>query len=678
MKNISKLLAVMFGLMVLSPVVFADSSLSVTAEDTMAGMSTTIKTTPTIPGSQVYMEVSKADGGSFEVTETAGHDGRAVYELPGFHTRVAGTYEVCVGISDAYAYRTCANFEVLAGGISSEASRIGPSEQTVRIGEGFGEVDAYLFDMYGNPISSHMVELISSRSGDEVYADSKLTDADGHVSFRVISAESGVSTYSLYDLTSGKTLDARAKVVYFESANYVLGHAVGASSGPVAYLGFEDLDENLQSGQSLTFTLEAYDETGQVVTNYDGVVGFSIVEGSEAAVSLPTDYTYVTEDLGVHTFSLGLLFNSAGSYTLKAEDLSKPEVFGTMQVDVTSQGQSITDQITISDPQAGSYSNNVHVIAGEARPSASLKVFDNADEIGQIAASSTGEFFFTTGVLVDGAHSFYVSIVDSNGVVEASSQPVDIMVDTTAPEVSSVEITPSNALPGSEVNVKVFAESGLAQAKMTVAERQVELVDTGSGHYAGKFEAPVTPGDYLLGLSLTDDLGNNTRIDDEYTLTVGIGGTVELVGDVGNLIAKPSDHQVNLSWTAPTIGAPVKFYRIYYGMSPDQLKYAIDTFGADTKWYLPNLKNDTEYYFAIVAVDNNGNVSVQMSNIVSAIPGEVGVEVALPIDVVQGVAGFEDIEAMETEVSDTGPEILWLVLAALLGGFGYSFSSQKQ
>jgi hypothetical protein len=118
-------------------------------------------------------------------------------------------------------------------------------------------------------------------------------------------------------------------------------------------------------------------------------------------------------------------------------------------------------------------------------------------------------------------------------------------------------------------------------------------------------------------------------------------------------------------------------YRVYYGLSPNQLTEAVDTFTASTTWYLPNLKNEVEYYFAVIAVDSAGNVSELFSNIVSTVPGPDVVDAVSP-EVAMGSAGSEALEDMERDPSEAGPEITWLVLFSLMGGMFYVFMGKKE
>ena len=119
----------------------------------------------------------------------------------------------------------------------------------------------------------------------------------------------------------------------------------------------------------------------------------------------------------------------------------------------------------------------------------------------------------------------------------------------------------------------------------------------------------------------------------------------------------------------------IKNYLVSYGLSPNQLTQAVDTFTNATTWYIPNLKNGTEYYFAIAAVDVKGNVSEGYEKIVNATPRSSVVDVLAP-DVANGSAGSEVLANMKEDASKTGPEIVWLLVLSMLGGGIYALRTR--
>jgi len=624
-------------------------------------------------------------------------------------------FESVTGQVSSIASKTEVVANVSNGLVSDELSEISPEEQVVRIGRDQGEIEVTVRDSNGTPIFGDVLTLVSSRDSDTV-PSAKMTDEDGIAIFNVNSNEAGVSTYSVFDLTKNKVLTARAKIVYFVSTdqifgstqasvqtstqtsapissqtspyganiftdqNAVVGHAVGASSGAVSYLAFKDLPQAVSAGQTISFTLSAMDQSAQIAMEYAGTVHFAVTSGAVASVKLPSDYTFGITDAGTHTFSLSLSFNTPGTYIIEARDTIDSELFGTLTVAVTGTSGTSSDLITLSNPVPGTFANKTQVVSGIATPGAKLKIYDNNAEIGSATADSTGNFMFVTTTMNEGDHEIFVAIVNDGGTIIASSSKIKFKIDTTPPVFERLEFSPASATASSEVEARVYAEANLPKVVLQLAGGTYELIDSGNGYYSAKFKAPATAGDYLSNVTLTDALGNQTKKEKETALKVGLQGatgigevagttSVQTVGDVTNLKAYSTDHKVILKWDAPKTGNPVKFYRVFYGIAANDMKYAVDTWNADTTWYIPDLRNDTTYYFAVVAVGNGGEISSHVSNVGTGIPGT---STYLPPEVLNGTAGAEQLAEMPTDASQSGPEIAFLFALAGLGGAFYS------
>lgn len=667
-----------------SYIVFADNGgLKAYGQDTISGFSTTLHSTPSTPGGSVIFKVDKPDGTSFETVSIASYDGTASFELSDYHTRRAGVYSVYARTSSNLNYGEASAFTVLPGEVSVSASEVSPLEQTVKIGQKSGRVTATLTDIYGNSISNHVVSLISSRTEDSISAP-QVSDSAGKAEFEVSSMSKGTSVYTVYDVTVNKVLEKKAKIVYFDSATNLFGaygqanviaSALGNSSGPALYLGFDEVQGNIYVGQPTTLTLSAYDASGQVVTNYEGTINFSVVDGLPSSAKVPVDYTYIPQDLGAHTFTLGFTFNTSGKLTIKASDKTQPAIYGTLQVEVSTSNTNQNDSIELSNPVAGSYSNNIQIVSGTTDPSSKVVIYDNGAQIGTAVSSLTGEFVFTTGSLPDGSHDMYAAKINDSGEILSSSKNVIINIDTNVPEVTKFETLPSSTLaPGAEATVNVYSEKELSQAKVEVDGIPYELVDsTQNGVYSAKFKVPNKSGILPLVITLTDKLGNEFKDSSKYSIVVSGGGGV--IGVVTSLKAKASDHKITLNWTAPLNGSNVKFYRIYYGLSKDKLSMVTDTFDAKTSWYIPNLKNSVEYFFAVVPVDNTGNPGTNLSNIVSSIPGSVSDPISPAVN--NGAAGQGDVPYAD-KTTGTGPEIAWLLISALFSGIFYAFAPSRK
>ncbi|MGC4013569.1 MAG: putative Ig domain-containing protein, partial [Luteolibacter sp.] len=81
---------------------------------------------------------------------------------------------------------------------------------------------------------------------------------------------------------------------------------------------------NATAGTAVNVTVTALDASNAVVSNYQGTVHFT---SSDAQAGLPSNYTFVAGDNGVHTFSVTL--KTAGSQTVSVSDLITTSATGT-------------------------------------------------------------------------------------------------------------------------------------------------------------------------------------------------------------------------------------------------------------------------------------------------------------------------------------------------------------
>lgn len=649
------------------------------AMDTVAGISTTLRTSQIDAGSDVSFAVKKPDGNTVRIGSTANSNGVARADLSDFYLREAGIYEVSANVSGFYS--RVKTFEVYPGAVSSQFSTISPADQVVDGDEG-GFVKVRLLDDQKNPIQGHVVKLISSEARDQVEAvGASTTDVNGEIAFSIKSNARTAVTYSVYDVTEDKILDSRARVVYFNNGSSLFGmtvfaSSVGAGSGNVDHFAFDDIPENIFPGESLTFTLRAEDVLDDTVVNYDGKVRFFALGDNSPYVNLPNDYDFQTEDLGEHTFSLTMSFQEAGIYEIEVRDVDNPDLLATQEfVVIEKSGSEVASSagVSVLSPTSGTYSNPVQVISGSAAAGTLLKIFDNDVPIGEVASGVDGTFSYTTGLLTEGMHKLTVARVNEIGTIQDSVDVV-LNIDSSAPVVSSVETEPANGItPSSAVKIKLNSAEVLSQAAVVFQDNLYDMTLTEDGHYEASVLSPSLAGDYFVSFILQDELGNVTNLDDEFVLKVG--NSLAPVGDVGNLTVENADGRVILRWDDANSNFPLTNYRVYYGTSPNDLSAAVDTLSTAGTWYIPGLVNGQKYYFAVIAIDVNGDISEHFSNIAEAVPGDFLDHT--PIEVIVGTAGGDAIAEMESDVSDTGPGVVWMLWPSIFGGYFYRRQRRK-
>lgn len=664
-----KILGIVVVVLLVSNFAFAKSinpisGLEFKALDTVAGYSTTIKATGAVNGTKAWIIIQNPLGDQTKEQIEADAAGEFLFNFGKSSTSVSGEY--LFAFMDGESVSDVGKFQVYPGQLSPENSDVKPS--TIYLNAGDSEkLNVKLVDDFDNPIAGHLVKVIADKGSVVAKSDNDITDASGSVDFSISMLKSGVASFSVYDVTSDSLITSNVKVA--SSGDLAMGNA----SGSVDHFKFEDVPDEILKGENFSLKLTAQDSNDQVVLAYNGSIRFTVDGENSASVVIPDDYQYQISDQGEHVFSLAFLFQKAGNYHLTATDMINMEVVGEVDLVVkdASGAGSGDSSVTLSNPIAGTYSNNMQVISGSAPASSKLKIFDNESELTSLIVGASGNFSFTTSALEDGEHKIYAATVNEVGTIVETSAVVTLIIDTFAPEISQVVMEPSDTVvPGSPVKVKIYTDSNLSSASLLFQNNLLVLTKNNQGYFEGNLVAPNVVGEYKLEFVLNDRLGNESKISDKATLKVsnllGEGTVPTLTG----LVAASDNNKVVLTWAAPENGPTViKNYRIYFGLAPNQLTQAVDTYSNATTWYIPNLQNGTQYYFAVIAVNDKGDTSSKFSNIIGAVPG-LRAEV-VPVEVLNGTAGADAFAESKTKSSETGPSLGWLVLVSCVAGVFY-------
>jgi len=690
------------------------SVLQVYGTDTIAGYSTVLSTSKYLPNSDFVINVKKPDGSFVNILSKTDVNGVGKVELLDYHTRKAGLYEVSGYVKGESISGSSSFFRVYPDAISLENSTVVAQTTVVRAnGDDPVNLVVTIKDQYGNVFDGHDVKVISSRQEDLLEVGNSMTDVHGNASFMASSSIPGLSVFSAIDLTSGVVLSARAQVAFSDGSSY-LNYAGGdlmsfipiasaQGAGPLHHFAVSDLPSSIQPNQNISFKIIAQDKDNLTVENYTGTARFSVEGSNTENVTLPEDYIFKAEDLGVHAFSLGLKFTTSGTYTVVATDTANLLIKGEKSV-VVGNGFGSGSlpsgvQPSILTPLAGSYSNNVQNISGSASPGSIIKVFDNDVSLGSVQVGSGGSFSFQTAALSDGEHSLHLVTVDSNGTSLATSPTVLFVIDTSAPVVDEVTIDPMSGISTGEImNVSVLSEKGLSQAALIFNSEIFELSPSlGQDFvYVASLQAPAESGVYSLDILVVDELGNEATYKEKAFVTVSNDGTALVTQDsaagttpgdsftlqeflpsagqppsqVFGLIAFGSDQRVTLVWEAANDDGVIDHYKVHYGLDPVNLSESVDTIDASTTWYVPGLVNGKEYFFAVAAVDDEGLESENLSDYVNAIPFMLEVQSALPgrPDTALGAFGGDAYlrgaaaSQIPPEMANNGPEMLWLLV----------------
>lgn len=659
--------------------------------DTIAGYEAQIYSSKTLSNREVFFTIIKPDKSKLTIPLKSNEDGIAEFNLYDFHTKKAGEYKVTARLENG-TDSEYNKFYVYPDGVSS-AKSTAVASKLIGTPNGLDKIylTVSLTDDYGNPIKGHTIDVISSRSKDIVQKISSepYTNSNGSMIFAVSSPDEGISVYSFLDSTSGIVLNKRIEIAYTGMAN--VGGDIPpayAASGEVSYLEFENFPASIEANSDVSFDLAAYDTDDIIVPNYMGTVHFSVEGANSVYASVPNDYTFdIDLDSGLHTFSgiNSLNFAQPGTYTVVATDLSDFTVTGEAEITVgVGSTGSTTDttpssfELQITSPSSGTYSqNNVNVTGVAPSTDLQIQIFDNDVILDTVSVENDRTFSYEATDLLEGQHKMFAVALDASDVIQYTSDEVAFEIDISAPTVEDFYYEPEvDIKPGDILNITVISEENVFQGAVVfnidIAELEQDPDDPTK--YTASIQAPSEPGTYPIDVILVDELGNEGSYTDVAMVIIGDAEPVEEEpeeepievvdmppSDVSGLTSQGADGRVILNWEKATDDNHIDHYKIYYGLSPANLSVFVSTFDNKTTWYIPNLKNGNEYFFSIVAVDDKGQESENLSSIVSGIP-------FLP----QNLAPpEEDTDVLGKDIipdksPDNGPEVLWFIVASLL------------
>ncbi|MEK7529070.1 MAG: Ig-like domain-containing protein [Patescibacteria group bacterium] len=654
----------------LPSIAVASATTSVTGMDTIAGLGTFVKGSGLQSGETVYFAV-KHESSEYQLFETkASRDGKATIELADTYTRRAGTYTVSILNSEKRILGAVGSFVVYPDDPDMRMSRMYAQKKTfLADGVSAAEITVLVVDSFGNPIQNRSIAVVSNRPEDTVSAlRAGMTDANGNATYVVRSTKTGAITLTALDSASNEVFQNKLSLTAVKRATLGLGGddtfmassflALNTTAQESTTESFEidGLDEPVTTNTTTSFEVIAKTAAGGIDTSYTGTVTFS---STDTNAVLPDDYTFQPDDLGQHSFDLGLTFKTVGTQELSVADVADETVEGSTTVSVEQLHGSAVDaeDVVITKPTEGSYGTSVMDVQGRATPNSEVEIYDNGRKLSTVTANASGIFSYTTGRLSDGEHVFFAK---SQGFI---SSEVVITLDTRATAIHDVEITPNPAAPGGDVEISVTVDSDVQNMSLIVADTVVQLYrddDSGETKFRTSITAPASSGSYPIDIILTDAQGNDgsfseaaTLVVDESLRDITSGVTFHVPSRVTGVQARAGNGTVTLTWDPAIDDTGVAFYKIYYGIDRSDLSLVAYTADPSTEWYVPSLQNGVEYFFQIVGVDDEGNEGDQRSGTVGSVPNGQG-----------GSLSFADSTRSQpaTSLPQDGPGLLGLLI----------------
>ena len=147
------------------------------------------------------------------------------------------------------------------------------------------------------------------------------------------------------------------------------------------------------------------------------------------------------------------------------------------------------------------------------------------------------------------------------------------------------------------------------------------------------------------------------------------------------LLGAGTSNTVTLNWK-PFPGVNAAYYKVYFGLQPKQYDDYMVTNNNSTSFAIGDLINEVPYYFAVVALDFNGNEVSPLSAEFTMTPRGSGFQ-SLPSDQITPSRPVYNSPLANTQFSkvpsqeETGPEVFWLIGLSVVMAGGLYFKKKR-
>ncbi len=611
------------------------------------------------------LKITSPTSRSFLLPFTINGQGKAAVRILGTQVQEAGLYTATMTVGGTAA--ASVSFNVLAdkldannSTVTASATRISPD------GRESATVTVTLMDRFGNGLGGRPVELISSRSEDQIRASSSTTDDTGSITFTVKTTKAGSMSLTAFDLLSALTLQEKV-TISADAFGLPAGAELGAAAMPGYGMGypympyyppypymqpygaydpslgaslfgnfaaqtqtFGELDhftveitpkEGIRTLNALNLIVTAVDKNGRTVQDYTGTVS---VDSTDKNATLPGSglgdngegrITFTPQRLGVYNGALNLVFRTAGEQTVFVKELVTGEQARSGEITVTVAGDNVildSNRIEIISPKGYVGSTKI-IVKGKGPRLTDLEgTFIGAELDKYTFETDTNGNFEGPVTLVGQAAEYLGRIKSTDGRYDSGD--FKFKLKSNPAEVTNITFSPEKPQEGDSVLVSVDTESK-ATVELTVEQQKYTLIEdaTKPGTYRAAFQAPKA-GSYQLTLLVTDIAGNPTQ--QRVSLKIAPPGLAIVTGVKGVINA----NKVTLSWN-PVEGADS--YNIYVGKTPQNLLTIPTPVGnpPPTQVDIADLEASTQYYFAVTAMNSkDGSESVDKSEFVTLRP----------------------------------------------------------
>jgi hypothetical protein len=186
-----------------------------------------------------------------------------------------------------------------------------PSPTTAGSSQGF---TVTAVDAYGNTVTSY---------AGTVHFTSTDTKAVLPANYTFLSADAGVHGFTATLKTAGTRSITAKDTVAATVAGTQSGIVVNAAAASSLSL---IVPKSSTAGSAFSITVTARDPYGNTATGYTGTIKFTSIDTKAV---LPSNYTFLSTDAGVHVFTNGVTLKTTGSKTITATDTVTSTIKGT-------------------------------------------------------------------------------------------------------------------------------------------------------------------------------------------------------------------------------------------------------------------------------------------------------------------------------------------------------------
>jgi hypothetical protein len=345
------------------------------------------------------------------------------------------------------------------------------------------------------------------------------------------SGQAAAPTFTANGLAGSYMVSAQASGGSGPSINFSLTNlsTVGVTHFNVA------APSDTTAGSAFDVTISALDTLNHVVTNYTGTIHFT---SSDENRVLPSDYTFLTGDNGVHTFMSAVILRTAGNQAVSVNDTVNTFLTGNAPVLVdpasadhlefsqqptnTVAGATISPAVTVRIQDA--FNNQ---LTGDTTDSVVMAIGVNPGSgtlAGTLMEPVTGGIATFSDLSIDKPGTGYTLIATSTGLTGATSVAFDI---ATRPTHLAFAVHPTGTVAGMAITPAVTVQVEDSANNIVTGDNSDEVTmaigtNPGGGTLSGTLTLTVHN-----GVATFSDLSIN-KSGTGYTLTAT---TVGLTGD---------------------------------------------------------------------------------------------------------------------------------------------------